>query len=276
MNNSALLITCFNRKEHTVRCLKKIYTIRQDFDIYLVDDNSTDGTSESISNNFPNVTIIQGNGNLFWNRGMHLAWQKAAEKDYDYYLWLNDDVVIYEKCFEELFSCVNLKEHRAIISGIIETNEGDAVIYGGTDENKKLINPNGKLNPITNMNGNIVLIPKYVFNILGNLDPVYHHDLGDVDYGLRARENNIGVYSTRIAVGSGQRDSFCRVRQINTSLKKRFQKLYSPLGAHPFILFYYHKKHKGLLSAISFFLFLHFLNIIPDQINHFLFGNKYT
>ena len=222
LNKLAVLLTCFNRKKHTITCLTQLHLLKQDIAIYLVDDNSTDGTAEAVSNQFPNVIIIKGNGNLFWNRGMHLAWEKAAEKDYDYYLWLNDDVVLYKNCFEEIFSCSKLKEHKAIISGIIETEEKDAIIYGGTDENKSLIIPNRQLNPITNMNGNVVLVPRYVFNKIGNLDPVFHHDLGDVDYGLRAKENNIGVFSTRIAIASGERNDFCRVRQVNTSLKQRF------------------------------------------------------
>ena len=245
-------------------------------DIFLVDDDSNDGTSDAIKIQFPNVNIIKGNGNLFWNRGMHLAWGNAINKnDYDFYIWLNDDTVIYDYCIKELLACSELKKHQAIISGIIEINETHDIIYGGTDINKKIIHPNGELNPITNLNGNVVLIPKSVFKILGNLDLKFHHDLGDVDYGYRAKEKNIGIFTTRIPIASGERNDICRVRLNNSTFFKRFKRLYSPLGSNPKIIFYFRRKYFGLKNAIIYYIFLHFLNFIPDFLNKFLFKKRY-
>lgn len=273
--NLAVLLTCFNRKENTLKCLKQLFYLKQDIDVYLVDDNSSDGTYESVALQFPQVKIIIGNGDLFWNRGMHLAWEQASQKDYDYYLWLNDDVLLYENCFVELFECVKLTNNKSIISGIIESAEKDMTLYGGTNKNKQLIMPNGNLNPITNMNGNVVLIPKYVYKIVGNLDSYFHHDLGDVDYGYRANKKGVEVFTTRVAVASGEKNDFCRVRLNNASLPKRFKKLYSPLGSNPRINFYFRRKHFGLINATVYFLFLHFINSIPDNVNSKLFGKRY-
>lgn len=272
----AVLLTCFNRKDKTINCLNQLFYLKGDIDVYLVDDGSTDGTSEVVLEKFPKVNLIKGSGNLFWNRGMNLAWIKASERDYDYYVWLNDDVVVYEHCFDELFECVDSTKNKAIISGIIEASDKKSTLYGGFDSNKKLIQANGKLNPIRNLNGNVVMIPKEVYLILGNLDPYYHHDLGDVDYGLRAQKSGIGVFTTRVAVASGEKNDICRVRQNNTTISKRFKKLYSPLGANPKIIFYYRKKYFGLINAISYYAFLHFINIIPDRLNNLIFGNRYV
>jgi GT2 family glycosyltransferase len=75
MQYIAILITCYNRKEKTLSCLAALFNcIVPDgygFDVFLVDDGSTDGTSDAIKEGFTQVNIIQGNGNLFWNRGMH-------------------------------------------------------------------------------------------------------------------------------------------------------------------------------------------------------------
>lgn len=272
--NLAVLLTCFNRKENTLTCLKQLFHFKQDVTVYLVDDNSTDGTWEAVGFQFPQVHRIKGTGNLFWNRGMHLAWEHAAKNDYDYYLWLNDDVILYENSFEELMACVQIKEDNAIISGIIESLDKET-LYGGTDANKQLIIPNGKLNAIANMNGNVVLIPKQVHDVLGNLDPYFHHDLGDVDYGWRAIKNGIGIFTTRIAVASGEKNDFCRVRLNNTTLSKRFKKLYSPLGSNPSINFYSKRKQYGIFNAGIYYLFLHFINCIPDYANKKIFGNRY-
>ena len=47
-----ILMTCFNRKQKTLNCLKSLYnslrlsSTAHQCDIYLTDDNSVDGTSE--------------------------------------------------------------------------------------------------------------------------------------------------------------------------------------------------------------------------------------
>lgn len=89
----AAILTCYNRKEKTFQCLASLFEIIPTCKVYLVDDNSTDGTSTLIHQKFPQVYLIQGNGNLFWSRGMYTAWKEAIKENYDYYLWLNDDIL---------------------------------------------------------------------------------------------------------------------------------------------------------------------------------------
>ncbi|MDO6803819.1 glycosyltransferase family 2 protein [Wenyingzhuangia sp. 1_MG-2023] len=275
MNKIAVLLTCFNRKVTTLRCLEHLFSFDVDFDVYLVDDGCTDGTEKAVWTSFPQVNIIKSKGDLFWNRGMHLAWKEAAKQNYDFYIWLNDDVVLYNHAFKEILECSELNQHQAIISGVIETHDQSRVIYGGHDQNKKVITHNGSMNSITFMNGNFVLIPKAVFNNIGNLDPKYHHDLGDVDYGLRAKKQNVPVVTTRVPIASGDTNSICRVRLNNTTMIKRFKRLYSPLGSNPNINFYHRKRHFGYLNAVVYYCFLVGLNVLPDTLNTCLFKNKY-
>jgi GT2 family glycosyltransferase len=275
MNRIAVLLTCFNRVDTTLRCLEELLVLNQEVDVYLVDDNSSDGTLDAVLINFPKVNVINGDGNLFWNRGMHLAWEYAKKKGYSYYLWLNDDVILYRNCFVELFECSRLSENNSIISGLIESHNKEKTLYGGTDKYKKLLISSGVMQAVTNMNGNVVLIPASVFAILGNLDPVFHHDLGDVDYGLRAIENGVGVFTTRVAIGSCDENDVCRVRLWNSSLLKRFQRLYSPLGNNPVINFYFRRRHYGVINAAIYFIYIHLLNLMPNKFVYFLFKNKY-
>lgn len=275
-NNTAVLIASFNRKTQTINCLKSLFEAKNDVDVFLVDDNSSDGTVEEVQNQFPEVKIFHGSGNLYWNRGMHLAWQKAALADYEYFIWLNNDIVLFKDSITELFESLNLCNNYAIVSGIVIDQHSDELLYGGTDTEKKLIQPNGRLNNIHHLNGNIVLIPRAVYTKLGNLDPVFVHDFGDVDYGLRALKHKILVVTTRCAVAFGERNLICRVRLNNTTLSNRFKRLYSPLGSNPLKQFYFHKRHSGVFRAVVIFFFLHMLNILPDKWNIFLFGKKYT
>lgn len=273
MNNIAVLMTCFNRKSKTISCIERLLPF--DVDIYLVDDCSSDGTAEAVKELFKEVVLIQGDGNLFWNRGMHLAWERAAANEYEFYIWLNDDVMLYSNWLLELIGCSKIQGDNAIIVGIIDSHDGTDVIYGGTGPDGQLISPNGEMQPIVNMNGNVVLVPSGVFHILGNLDPVYHHDLGDVDYGYRALLNAIPVLTTRVSVASGDRNDFCRVRMWGTGVWGRLKRLYSPLGNNPRINFYFRRKHKGGVNAFLYYIYLHAINFLPDHIVRFLFGRRY-
>jgi GT2 family glycosyltransferase len=275
MMKIAVLLTCFNRREKSLTCLGSLLSIVPDCDIYLVDDGSTDNTAEAIKAQFPQVKVIAGDGNLFWNRGMCLAWKEAAKKDYDYYLWLNDDVVLYDGFLQELLECQSEADHKAVISGIIESQDKQEVLYGGTDMNRRLIQPNGKMQQITNLNGNVVLVPRSVYQQLGTLDPFFHHDLGDVDYGFRAAAKGIPVLSTRAAVAYGEKNHICRERLNNTTMERRFKRLYSPLGSNPNINFYFRKKHKSVFNAVGYYVFQHLLNVVPDKVNSTIFGTKY-
>ncbi len=276
MPRIAVLLTCFNRRTTTLRCLERVFQLMPHVDVYLVDDQSTDGTASAVLSALPQVHLITGTGDLFWNRGMYLAWERAKAGKYSHFLWLNDDVLLHDGCFAELLACSALCEHQAIIAGIIESHEGTEVLYGGTSSAKRLLAPTGVMQAITNMNGNVVLVPAAVFAKLGNLDPYFHHDLGDVDYGLRAQQRGIRVLTTRIAAGSCDRNNTCRVRLWGSTLWARFKKLYSPLGNHPGINFYFRRRHYGWRNAAGYFVFIHLLNVAPDGFVRWAFGSKYV
>ena len=69
----------------------------------------------------------------------------------------------------------------------------------GTDI--KIPTPNGRLTEVTHFNGNIVLIPQYVYHILGNLDYYFTHSKGDFDYGLRAQKKGIKMFQVGEVLG---------------------------------------------------------------------------
>ena len=92
MINLAVLITCHNRRAKTIKCLKALFnqadTKNIRIKVFLVDDGSTDKTSNEVMALFPEVVIIQGDGNLFWARGVALAWKESlkSKEIFDYYL----------------------------------------------------------------------------------------------------------------------------------------------------------------------------------------------
>ena len=265
----AVLITCHNRKLKTLQCLKNLYAqqginLLFKLDIYLVDDNSTDGTFNEINLIYPNVNLIKGNGYLYWNRGMHLAWKTAvATKEYDYYLWLNDDTFLYENAINDLL----LKQSKnEIICGTTRSAISDFATYGGyNNPNKKILFPNGKFQSVDYCNGNFVLIPNAVFKIVGNLDPFFHHAIGDFDYTLRAKKFGVKLYVAPNFIGTCEsHSSEPRWRSTSEKLTNRLRLLYAPTsGCHPFQYFVFDKRHNGFFLASLHFMSIHLRAVIP-------------
>ena len=98
----AVLITCHNRRDTTLSCLKALYQQDVIIDVFLVDDGSSDGTTEAINSYYPDVNVIEGNGNLYWGGGMRLAFAEAMKHSYSYYLWLNDDTLLEPQAINNL------------------------------------------------------------------------------------------------------------------------------------------------------------------------------
>ena len=237
--NIAVILTCYNRKDKTLTCLHSLETSTQkasaSFEIFLVDDGSTDGTSVAVKKEFPAIHIIPGNGNLFWNRGMHLAWEIAAkQKDFDFYLWLNDDVKLFPDALETLLNAA--KQHTdSIITGTMQSKRSGKITYGGFNEDDKLIVPGGMTTKCKKFHGNLVLVPNSAYLKLGNLDPFYIHAIGDFDYSLRAYKHGIMSYVASAVTGYCEEHERLPLWCLpETPLKQRLKTLYSPLGnSHP-------------------------------------------
>ena len=71
---------------------------------YVVDDGSEDGTSEAVLQTIPETHLIAGSGNLYWGGGMRLAFKEAMKDGWDFYLLLNDDVILKPSAIEILLA----------------------------------------------------------------------------------------------------------------------------------------------------------------------------
>lgn len=186
---------------------------------------------------YPNVNVIKGSGNLFWNKGMRLAWETAlnCRNDYDFYLWLNDDSFIYKDAILHLFDCFDdykkIKEKDSLIVGACKEKGLSNIFSYGLRMNERIIVPNGKTQVGNIMNGNLVLVPKIIFKKIGILSNKYTHAMGDHDYGLRAIEEGFELVSTKkfVAVCESNKNlpPWCDPK---ISVTERWKSLNSPLG----------------------------------------------
>lgn len=268
----AVLITVHNRIDKTLVCLDKLFNQNSliNFDVYLTDDGSTDNTKKILREKFPMVRIIEGDGELFWNKGMLKAWEIASNTiNYDFYLWLNNDTYLFEHAIDELLTSFRLAKEKEgsdsiIIGSCKESVSTDFFSYGGRDDKGPIL-PGEKIKKVKYINGNLVLISKNIFKTLGNLSVEYTHSFGDYDYSLRASEENINCYAAReyLAVcETNKNQEICF--NPNYSLNERFRNIYKNGGfnINDYMAYRYRFFKKTILLAkIKLFLKIIFIKL---------------
>lgn len=261
----AVLITCHNRRNITLACLEFLYQQNANFDVYLVDDGSSDGTSEAVSYSYPKVNIIQGNGELFWAGGMRLAFSHALKQGYDYYVWLNDDTLLEPNGISHLLSTHrDLAKHGypdSIVVGSVKDPITGKHTYGGRIRSKRIfshtfnpVEPGNEPKECDTMQGNIVLIPHGVVEKVGNIDSIFIHTMADIDYGLRARKLGCKIWIASGYLGLCSRNS---VRgswaDTNLPIRERLNKAFQVKAFPPKIWAAFLKRHSGQFWFIYWF-----------------------
>jgi GT2 family glycosyltransferase/glycosyltransferase involved in cell wall biosynthesis len=212
----SVLLTCHNRREHTLVCLESLRATAIPgitVDVHLVDDASNDGTAEAVAAAYPDVEIHRGTGDLFWGGGMRLAFTRAVPTRPDYLLWLNDDVVLEPDALKRLLAtyaalCAGRKP-LSVVAGSTRDPQTGATTYGGVRRTSLMrrmafaqVAPTDTPQSCDTMNGNVVLVPRSVYSVVGNIDATFTHAMGDLDYGLRARSAGCQVFLAPGYVGT--------------------------------------------------------------------------
>lgn len=251
----AVLVTVYNRATTTVRGLQRLASLAKavsgefEFSVFLVDDGSTDGTGSQVSELPLDISVIQGTGSLYWNRGMILAHHTArnSDEDFDAFMLYNDDVLLDDNFIPFLRQFRDL-ENTILVGALREPASGEisysGVVRVGGLHPFTFIRPelSATLVPVDTFNANIVLIPAKVFERLGGLDPAYTHAGGDYDLGLRAGSLGIRSYVYGSTVGDCERGPSLDQRIRTADLKGRWKLLFGyPHGPGQHL--YFVRKH---------------------------------
>jgi len=121
----SVMLVCWNNKDYLEPCLISLYEKKLNFyfDVVVVDNGSTDGSQEMLTEKFPQVLLIQNDRNV----GLSSASNQGIEATTGrYILLLNNDTLVNQDSLEALVAFMD--EHP------------DAGAAGG-----KLLNPDGTL-----------------------------------------------------------------------------------------------------------------------------------
>ena len=101
---TGIVICNYNKKEYVMKCIESLEKQTcKDFEIFVVDNASTDGSTEAMTEVFGEaVHLLRLPENLGGTGGFNAGLRQALKGDFDYFLLLDNDVVLKEDCLSEL------------------------------------------------------------------------------------------------------------------------------------------------------------------------------
>lgn len=206
----SIVVPVHNREEFTQECLScLIAQTYRDFQIIVVDDGSTDGTSEMIRREFADVVVLTGDGNLWWteatNWGVRYALQHQNRQVENFVLTLNDDTRVKPDYLQTMLDAYHQHQPCLVGSVSVDSHHPDRMQYaggrmelyiaGGEDFAQRYANSYQELLRQTtwlesdSLPGRGTLIPLRVFDEIGLYDSRnYIHYMSDIDFSVRANK----------------------------------------------------------------------------------------
>jgi len=212
IKNVFIIIPVHNRKDFTRNCLLSLRKQTfQNFSTVVIDDGSSDGTSEMIKKEFPEVVLLHGDGNLWWtgatNLGVKHVLKNATLRDY--VLTMNDDVIVRPNYLEILLECAS-KHTRSLIGSIALKSDNEAIIEDGGvkinwytakfnwlargREYKTVMDEEPSVMPVDVLSGRGTFIPVEAFQKVGLYDFVrLPHYGADYEFSHRAKKKGYNL-----------------------------------------------------------------------------------
>ncbi len=203
MKKVEIVAPVHNRREITLQCLSslsKIETRGLDVHVVIVDDGSSDGTSEAIRKEFPKVEIVKGDGSLWFTEGTNVGVRAALKNNPDYVLMMNDDQVFDSKFLQYMVETAE-KYPRSIVGSLLllwdmphklfQTSPRWETFSGGWRhwQRQTAWTIPEKAWEVGVIAGNCLLIPVQAIKEVGLMNSKRYPNFGDAEYTPRLRKN---------------------------------------------------------------------------------------
>ncbi len=245
----SVIILNFNTKDLLKACLKSVFRSQTNFkfEVLVLDNRSTDGSTEMVRAEFPQVRLIENGANLGFSKGNNVAIKQAMGK---YILLLNSDTEVRPDTFD---LCIKRLEQDQIIGAL-----GCKVLLpdGSLDQacRRKFPNPwnsflrlfglkrlsdynvSGDINTeseVDAITGAFMMVRKSVIDQVGLLDEEYFMYGEDLDWCWRIKEAGFKILYypqasiTHFKYGSSQAIPFFIIRMAHQAMKIFYRQHYA-------------------------------------------------
>lgn len=195
----------WNRADDTLECLASLSNSTYDnMKILVVDNGSTDGSTELISRDFPFVEQIHNTKNMGFARGYNTGMQHAMDSGAEYIFIINNDATVAPGTISNLIKHSTPKN--GILAPLINYSKYPNMIWssGGLTSSWTLEKHDPLYEKIDSgdwekvlirdfVTGCAMLFPINTLTQIGYFDEKFHMYYEDMDLCLRVREAGLGI-----------------------------------------------------------------------------------
>lgn len=232
MKKLSISIVNYNAGEYLVRCLDSLEKIKDEveFDVYVVDNASIDGSIEVAREKFPGINYVLNEDNLGFGKAHNMVLKKAKTP---YVLTLNPDTEIPRGVLKYLIDFMEKNSEVGIASPRVEKSDGtlDAASHRGfptplasvlyfffkNDKRYHLTNRDmSKIHEVDSVVGAFMMIRKSVLDKIGYFDEDYFLYGEDLDLCYRVKNAGFKVmYIPQVKI--------MHVKGVSSGIKKHSQ-----------------------------------------------------
>jgi len=141
MKHISIIIPVFNHLDYTKRCIESLNgqlahspLKNSKWTLVVIDDGSTDGTSDYLAEHHPEVEVCHGDGNLWWSGGAVMGVKHSLDVlKVDYILLWNNDVFAADDYFSVIDRMLPALPEEVVVGSKIRKDRSDGPVwsYGG-------------------------------------------------------------------------------------------------------------------------------------------------
>lgn len=188
-----------NRRDDTLACIASLrendYTEQQ---IIVLDNNSTDGSSEAIATQFPEVQIIHLEENRGYAGNNNVGITAAVGQGADWVFVLNEDTILAPDCLSQMIDAAQSHERVGVVGPMVYHHDEPQVIQsaGGSLDRYWVSHHIGENEPdhrqyqtprsVDWISGCAILVHRAVVEEVGALDERFFYYWEETEWCLRA------------------------------------------------------------------------------------------
>jgi len=208
----SIIIVNYRRFDLTSKCVESLRVHSPQTEIILVDNASRDGSVERLREIFPDITIVEMNGNNGFGFANNAG---AAAASGNHLFFLNNDTIVHSDSPQHLSSVLQKEQKAAVVGPRLSYEDGSFQLSFGFDPSplnewktkrmkKGLFRRDAKLadkvqsryasvTPVDWVTGAALMIRSEVFESIGGFDEAYFMYFEDADLCRRVRKKGWAV-----------------------------------------------------------------------------------
>jgi len=131
LKDLAIVICNFNKLDYLKGCLKSLYKSNFEaltYDVIVVDNASSDGSTKFVKDNYPKIILLQNDTNIGGAGGFDRGIKYAIQEMYKYVVLLDNDILLEENTILNLFKYIKANPKVGVVGSKICTMDNKDIL----------------------------------------------------------------------------------------------------------------------------------------------------